>query len=62
MYDSHIYCREFKTILDYIKDCIHGDVEDYDVEKLSNYVQELYKDGEMTSSQYDYLMAHINEL
>lgn len=59
MYDSHICCREFKTILDYIKDCIHGDVEEYDMEELYNHVQEVYDGGEMSSAQYDYLMAYI---
>ena len=38
MYDGHIYCREYKDLKDYIADIVNGDIEDYDVEALSNHI------------------------
>ena len=46
MYDGHIYCREYKELKDYIVDIVNGDVEDYDLEDLSDRIQELYDDGQ----------------
>lgn len=43
MYDSHIYCKEYKELKDYIVDILNGEIENYDVEKLSNHIQELYR-------------------
>ena len=34
----------------------------YDVEKLSNHIQELYDNNEMSSSQYDDLMGYVQDL
>ena len=62
MYDSHIYCKEYKDLNDYIADCINGDIIDYDVEKLSNNIQELYDNDEMSSSQYDDLMSYVQDM
>ena len=62
MYDGHIYCREYKELKDYIVDIVNGDVEDYDLEDLSDRIQELYDDGEMSSTQYDDLMRYIQEI
>ena len=47
MYDSHIYCKEYKELKDYIVDILNGEIENYDVEKLSNHIQELYDNNEM---------------
>ncbi len=62
MYDGHIYCKEYKELKDYIVDIINGDVEDYDVDKLADHIQELYDSGNMSSSQYDDLMRYIEEI
>lgn len=62
MYDSHIYCSEYKDLKDYIADCINGDITDYDVEALANHIQELYVNNEMSSSQYDDLMSYIQDM
>lgn len=62
MYDSHIYCKEYKELKDYIVDILNGEIENYDVEKLSNHIQELYDNNEMPSSQYDDLMGYVQEL
>lgn len=62
MYDSHIYCREYKDLKDYIVDIVNGEVEEYNVEELANYIQELYDSGEMYSSQYDDLMGYVQDL
>lgn len=62
MYDGHIYCREYKELKDYIVDIVNGDVEDYDLEDLSDRIQELYDDGEMSSTQYDDLMRCIQDI
>lgn len=62
MYDSHIYCKEYKELKDYIIDILNGEIENYDVEKLSNHIQELYDNNEMSSSQYDDLIAYVQDL
>lgn len=62
MYDSHIYCKEYKELKDYIIDILNGEIENYDVEKLSNHIQELYDNNEMSSSQYDDLMGYVQDL
>lgn len=62
MYDSHIYCKEYKELKDYIIDILNGEIENYNVEKLSNHIQELYDNNEMPSSQYDDLMGYVQEL
>lgn len=62
MYDSHIYCSEYKDIKDYIIDILNGDAEDYDVDSLAQHIQELYDSGSMSSSQYDDLMGYVQEL
>ncbi len=62
MYDNHIYCKEYRQLKNYIVDILNGDIEDYDVEALSNQVQQLYDNGEMQSSQYDDLMSYIQDM
>lgn len=62
MYDSHIYCEEYKGLKDYIVDILNGDIEDYNIEELSNHIQDLYDDGKMSSSQYDDLIGHIQDI
>lgn len=62
MYDGHIYCREYKDLKDYIVDIVNGDVVDYDLDELSEHIQELYDNGEMQSTQYDDLMGYIEDL
>ena len=43
-------------------DIVNGDTEDYDIEALAEHIQELYDNGEMSSSQYDDLMSYIQDL
>lgn len=62
MYDSHIYCEEYRDFKNYIADCINGEIPDYDVEDLANHIQELYDNNEMSSSQYDDLMSYIQDM
>ena len=62
MYDSHIFCGEYKDLKDQIVDIVNGDTEDYDINALAEHIQELYDDGEMSSSQYDDLMSYIQDL
>ena len=62
MYDSHIFCREYKDLKDQIVAIVNGDTEDYDIDALAEHIQELYDDGEMSSSQYDDLMSYIQDL
>ncbi len=62
MYDNHIYCKEYKKLKRYIIDILNGEIEDYDVEALSNHIQELYDNGEMQSSQYDDLMSYVQDI
>lgn len=62
MYDGHIYCREYKELKDQIADIVNGAVEEYDLEALSDHIQDLYDNGEMSSTQYDDLMSYIQDL
>lgn len=62
MYDGHIYCREYRDLKDYIVDILNGEITDYDLDKLSDHIQELYDNGEMQATQYDDLMGYIQEL
>ena len=34
MYDSHIFCKEYKDLKDQIVDIVNGDTEDYDIDAL----------------------------
>lgn len=51
MYDGHIYCEEYKELKNYIVDIINGDIEDYDIESLSEHIQELYDSGKIPATQ-----------
>lgn len=62
MYDSHIYCWEYKELKDYIVDILNGEIDKYDIEELANHIQELYDSGDMSSSQYDDLMSYVQDL
>lgn len=62
MYDGHIYCKEYKELKDYIVDILNGEIEEYDVEALSDHIQELYDSGEMSSTQYDDLMRYVQDM
>ena len=57
MYDSHIFCKEYKDLKDQIVDIVNGDTEAYDIGALAEHIQELYDAGEMRASQYDDLMS-----
>lgn len=62
MYDGHIYCREYKNLKDYVVDILNGEIEEYDVEALASHIQELYDNGEMSSTQYDDLMGYVQDM
>ena len=62
MYDSHIYCREYRDLKDQIADIVNSAVEEYDIDALADHIQELYDNGEMSSTQYDDLMRYIQDL
>ena len=36
---------------DLLLNIVNGDIEDYDIEALAEHIQELYDNGEMSSSQ-----------
>ena len=62
MYDGHIYCKEYRELKNYIADIYNGEIKDYDVDALTDYIQELYDSGSMSSSQYDDLMRYIIDI
>ena len=47
---------------DLLLNIVNGDMEDYDIKALEEHIQELYDNGEMSSSQYDDLMSYIQDL
>ena len=62
MYDSYIYCKEYRGLKGTIINILNGDDVDTDIEKLAEHIYQLYEDGEMSSSQYDDLMGYVQEL
>ena len=62
MYDSFLYCREYKELKDIIVSILNGELEEYDLDELSNHIQKLYDNGEMSGSQYDDLMGYIQDI
>lgn len=62
MYDSHIYCSEYKDLKDLIVDIVNGEADDVDLVELENHIQELYDDGQMQATQYDDLMRYLQDL
>jgi hypothetical protein len=62
MYDGHIYCEEYKELKDYIVDILNGEIEDYDVDELADFIQDLYDVGKMSSTQYDDLMRYVQDM
>ena len=62
MYDNHIYSEEYNNLKDIIVNILNGDDTKTDVGKLSDEIQELYEDGNMSSLQYDDLMSYIQDL
>lgn len=62
MYDSFIYCKEYKELKNHIIDCMNGEIQNYDIDEIENRIQELYNNGEMKASQYDNLMSYLLDL
>ena len=60
MYDSHIFCPDYKTLKNRIADIING--EEGDIDEIAEQVQELYDDGKMSSTQYDELLRYIETI
>ena len=62
MYDSFLYSREYKPLKDKIADILHGDDTTTDVQELADHIQQIYDDGELSSTQYDDLMSYLQEM
>ena len=62
MNDGHVYCRGYYELKNYIVDIINGDVENYDIDSLSEHIQQLYDSGEMQATQYDDLMRYLQDM
>ena len=62
MYDSFLYSREYKLLKDKIADILHGDDTTTDVQELADHIQQIYDDGELSSTQYDDLMSYLQEM
>ena len=62
MYDSHIYSKEYKSLKDTIVDILNGDDTSTDINELADHIQDLYDNGEISSSQYDDLMQYVQDL
>lgn len=62
MYDGYIYCEEYGELKDCIVDILNGEITDYDIEALSERVQELYDSGKMQATQYDDLMRYLQDM
>lgn len=62
MYKEHIFCKEYKELKDIIIDIMNGEDVDYDIDEIKEYIQEIYDDDRMPSTQYDELMSYIQDL
>ena len=62
MYDNHIFCEEYNELKEYIVDIINGDIVDYDIDELSDHIQELYDTGKMPATQYDELTGYLQDI
>lgn len=62
MYDNHIFAPEYKLLKDTIADILNGDDTETDINELSNHIQELYENSQLSSTQYDDLIRYIQDL
>ena len=62
MYDSNIYCPQYRDLKDTLVKIINGEDEETDVEELADKIQEIYDNGNMSSTQYDDLMRYVQDL
>jgi len=62
MYDSHIYSKNYSKLKDTVANIVNDDDNTTDVQELADYIQELYDDGDLSSSQYDDLMSYVQDL
>lgn len=59
MYDSHIWCEDYKELKDAMIAMLNGEDVGFSTEALSDKLYELYSDGKMSSCQYDELMMYL---
>ena len=62
MYDSHLFCPEYRHLKDKIVNILNGDDTETDIEALADYIHKLYQDNELQSTQYDDLMRYIQDM
>ena len=62
MYDNNIYCPQYRDLKDTLVQIINGEDEKTDIEELADKIQEIYDNGNMSSTQYDDLMRYIQDL
>ena len=62
MYDNNIYCPQYRDLKDTLVQKINGEDEKTDIEELADKIQEIYDNGNMSSTQYDDLMRYIQDL
>lgn len=62
MYDGHVYCEEYSDLKDIIVQILNNELEAYDIEELSERIQQLYDEGSMSSTQYDDLISYVEDI
>lgn len=62
MYNEHIVCKETEEILEIIELLANGEDTDMTKEEVCEWVQDLYDDGKMASTQYDKFMRELDEI
>ena len=62
MYDSFIYCEEYKELKDRILEIYNGEADCENIDKLAEHIHELYADEKMSGTQYDDLIQYVQDI
>ena len=62
MYTEHIIFNDYNEVKQSIIDYINGDNDKIDLEEISEYLQDLYENNKIPSTQYDELMGYLQDL
>ena len=62
MYTEHIVCREKEEIMEMIELLANGEEAEMGADEIREWVQDLYEDEKMSSTQYDEFMRYLDDL
>ena len=62
MYTEHLIFKDYHEIKQNIIDYMNGEDIDIDLEEIAEYLQDLYEENKIPTTQYDELMNYIEDL